>query len=271
MSRLLIDPNLPLCWEDQQTLRVGFEDAYARIHDPSPAAQRLLLAFLRGIDPDRLRQTARSVGLSEKEARSIMAALGPALITPPNKAPRSRRATHPSLKIAVCDDGREVPGLASALAGTGLCQLDFDFQNQTPDLIVFVERFLEPFERAQRWLMEGIPQLLVRFTDTAVHVGPIVEPPGAPCHSCVALGLVARDQAYPVMAAQLWRVTPRSETPANAGIAAGFAGALIRDWQRGNAHTRSTRVVIPVRQDRIGAPPRYEQAQAHEECACSLG
>lgn len=270
MPRLLIDPNLPLCWEDQVTLRVGFEDAHARLHDPSPGAQRLLFALLRGIDPDRVPQAARAVGLSEQEARRIMAVLAPALVSPPQRPRSSVQRRRPTLNIAVCDGGREVPGLVAAIAGTGLCRLEYEFESQPPDLIVFVERFLEPLERAQRWLMAGVPQLLVRFTDTAVHVGPIVVPPGAPCHACVSLALVAHDRAYPVLAAQLMEVTPRSETAAMAGVAAGFAGALIREWQAGFAGAHATRIVIPASHGRIAGSTRFETAIAHPECACLL-
>lgn len=270
MTHVLIDPNLPLCWEDQVTLRVGFEEAYARLHDPSPGAQRLLFALLRGIDPDHVAQAARTVGLPEHEARSIMSALAPALVTPTQLAMPADSVPTPTLNIAVCDDGREVPGLIPALAGTGLCQLNYEFARQQPDLVIYVERFLEPLERAQHWLMAGISHLLVRFTDTAVHVGPLVVAPGAPCHACITLELVARDRAYPVLAAQLARVTPRSETAAVAGVAVGFAGTLIRDWLAGHALAHSTRVVIPTNQGRMSGPPRFETVTAMPECACTL-
>lgn len=275
MTRLKIDPNLPLCWEDSHTLRVGFEDAFARLRDPSPGAQRLLYALLRGIDPDRVAESARAVGISQREAEHVISALSPALVTrdiplsisvagPGHDSVRSR------LSIAVCDAGREVPGLVEAIAGTGLCRLDYDYNLQQPELIVYVERFLEPLERAQRWLMAGVPQLLMRFTDTAVYVGPVVEPPGVPCHACVALSLVARDPAYPVLAAQLTAVTPRSETAASAGIAVGFAGALIRDWLSGTDHARGAQVVIPTAHGWVTAPPRFETVLPHPECACTL-
>ncbi|MBP1324818.1 hypothetical protein JOF28_000050 [Leucobacter exalbidus] len=269
MSELLIDPNLPLCWEDPDTLRVGFEHAHARLHDPSPGVQRLLYALLRGVDPALVAESARAVGISAQEAREVLAALAPALVTPATSARAARGS--PALCIAVCDAGREVAGLATALAGTGLCRLDFALETQSPDLVVHVERFLEPLARAQRWLIAGIPQLLIRFTDTAVHVGPIIEPPGSPCHTCIALDLVSRDPSYPVMAAQLMHVTPRSETAGTAGVAAGFAGSLIRDWKSGLEDARRTRIVIPTSHGRVHAPPYFETVTPHDDCACMLG
>lgn len=279
MTRLKIDPNLPLCWEDQETLRVGFEAAHARLHDPSPGAQRLLYALLRGIDPDRLAESARVVGISSREAEGVLTALAATLV--PADPGGSESVTHEpaatdsaqprpeTLSIAVCDAGRPVPGLVEAIAGTGLCRLDYESEQQ-PELVILVERFLEPLERAQRWLMAEVPHLLLRFTDTSVQVGPIVVPPGVPCHACVALTLVARDAAYPVLAAQLAGSVPPSETVDAAGVAVGYAATLIRDWLDGRPRARDTRIVIPTSEGRVVNPPRFETVTPHPECACAL-
>src|SRR5699024_751139 len=90
------------------------------------------------------------------------------------------------------------------------------------DLIVHVERFLEPLERAQQWLIAGMPHLLVRFTDGAVHVGPLIASWGSPCHTCATLELLSADTAYPALAAQLYGVTPQSEAPAAIHMAAAW-------------------------------------------------
>lgn len=279
MARLKIDPNLPLCWEDHETLRVGFEAAHARLHDPSPGVQRLLYALLRGIDPDRLGETARVVGISSGEAEGVLAALAATLVPADSAPPQAVVADTDaedsglprpqSVTIAVCDAGRTVPGLMEAVAGTGLCRLEYEADRQ-PELVILVERFLEPLERAQRWLMAEVPHLLLRFTDTAVHVGPIVVPPGVPCHACVALTLVARDSAYPVLAAQLARSVPPSETIDAAGVAVGYAATLIRDWLDGRARAHDTRIVIPTSEGRVLAPPQFETVAPHPECACAL-
>ncbi|MHA3723237.1 hypothetical protein ACXR2T_05095 [Leucobacter sp. HY1910] len=265
MAHLKIDPDLPLCWEDPETLRVGFERAHARLHDPSPGVQRLLYALLRGIDPRRIAESASAVGITTREAELVIDTLAPALVSP-SQSPGSP----PGLRMAISDDGRAVPWLVEAIAATGLCDLSYDYERELPDLIVYVERFLEPLERAQRWLIAGVPQLLVRFTDTAVHVGPIVEPPGVPCHMCVTLEFIARDPAYPVLAAQLAAVKPQSETRAAVGIAASIAAALMTDWVAGAGHVHATRVVIPTSPVLLAAAPRIEQVTPHPECACTL-
>lgn len=265
MAHFKIDPNLPLCWEDPETLRVGFERPHARLHDPSPGVQRLLYALLRGIDTRRIAESASAAGLTTQEAETVIDALAPALV--PHTASQAHEAR---LRIAVSDDGRPVPWLAETIAASGLCDLNYDYERELPDLILYVERFLEPLERAQSWLIAGVPQLLLRFTDAAVYVGPIIEPPGAPCHMCVTLEFIARDTAYPVLAAQLASVTPKSETRAAISIAASFAGAFMSGWVTGAEHVRTTRVVIPTTPALMAASPRTEPVDAHPECACNL-
>lgn len=270
MVRLRINPNFPLCWEDHETLRVGFEAAHARLHDPSPGAQRLLYALLRGIDPERIGESARIVGISTREAEGVISALSPTLVSAEPGPARGAPHASETLSIAVCDTGRPVPGLMEVIAGTGLCRLDFELEQQQPDLVILVERFLSPLERAQRWLIDGVPHLLLRFTDAAVHVGPIVVAPGAPCHACIALTLVAGDPAYPVLAAQLANTVPPSETIDSAGVAVGYAATLIRDWLGGHSRAHETRIVIPTSYGRVLAPPRFETVTPHPDCACAL-
>lgn len=265
MAHFKIDPNLPLCWEDPETLRVGFEQPHARLHDPSPGVQRLLYALLRGIDEDRIAESASAAGITTREAKTVIEALAPALVPP--SPPQAATA---GLRVAISDDGRAVSGLAEAIAATELCDLGYDYERELPDLVLYVERFLEPLDRAQRWLIAGVPQLLVRFTDTAVYIGPIVEPPGAPCHMCVTLEFIARDTAYPVLAAQLTAVRPKSETRLTTGIVASIAGAFMSGWVTGAEHVRTTRVVIPTTPALLAVTPRTETIEAHPECACSL-
>lgn len=200
-----LHPDLPLCWEDPDTLRIGFERAVVRVRRPSPGTQRLLGALRAGVSPVRLMQEVRRIGATPGEAQQLLALLAPALETAAPQPPGGPGSPGPrGLRALVCDDGREVPGLRGALSATGLCALDeHPSDREGYELVVHVERFLEPLERAQRWLSRAVPHLLVRFTDSAVHVGPLVSPRGAPCHTCCALAMLAEDPAYPVIAAQL--------------------------------------------------------------------
>ncbi|PRI10872.1 hypothetical protein [Leucobacter massiliensis] len=259
-----IDPDLPLCWEDPYTLRVGFERAHTRLVDPTAREQRLLARLLRGIERPRLGEAVRALGVSRGDAQRLFQQLREVLVSepPPRPRPLSRR-----LNAVLSDDGREVPGLRDALLGTGLCGLD---GHAPHELAIHVERFLEPLGRAQRWLIAGVPHLLVRFTDGAVHVGPLVGPRGSPCHSCVTLALLRRDPAYPVLASQLAGRTPSSESGAAAHMVAAFAGQLLRAWQAGDDTAHIIRYVIPVRRGLVSGAPLVDVVAPHQECACTL-
>ena len=270
-----IHPDLPVAWEDADTLRVGFERAYARLVRPTPAEQRLLGALLHGVRTAALPEAAERAGATAAEADALFATLDPALVVEPAPVRRGARAAgarppqrRGALRGLLWDEGRPAPGLREALLGTRLCTLEPDPRRAAPELVILVERFLEPLERAQRWLIAGIPHLLVRFTDRAVHVGPIVGPEGRPCHTCLSLALVDRDPALPALAAQLVGRTPASESRAASHLAAAYAAVLIRDWIGGGAEAHTSRVVFPTRGGRVSGPGRCESVRPHPRCDC---
>ncbi|WP_449281581.1 hypothetical protein [Leucobacter sp.] len=269
-----IHPDLPLCWEDPETLRIGFERARARIRSPSAGAQRFIGRLVSGVPGDELLEEARRAGLMPPEARRLLDDLAPALLTAPGPPGPSAPTARPRLlRTILGDDGREPPGLRDALIATGLCTFDGGEEGASGahcELAVHVERFLEPLERAQRWLIEEVPHLLVRFTDGAVQVGPLVGARGRPCHSCISLGFLSRDPAYPVLAAQLSGRTPRSETAASAHMAAAFAALLIREWLSGAETAHVKRFTIPVHRGLVHGAPRIDVVSPHGGCGCAL-
>ncbi|UOR00325.1 hypothetical protein MUN77_09045 [Leucobacter allii] len=319
-NRTRLHPDLPVCWEDPDTLRIGFERALARVRFPSAGAQRFIGLLAEGIEEDRLPGAARRAGITMREAHALLADLGPALIVErvPARAGtgvrvggrsgvrgsaaadataaasasasasasgtvasggsaagtvasgQATRAGMPRLRVALCDDGRDVPGLRDALLASDLCRLDLA-RGETPELVLYVERYLEPLERAQRWLMAGLPQLLLRFTDGGVHVGPLISPAGAPCHTCLALALVAADPAAPALAAQLSGRRPRSETAAVAQLAAACAAVFVRRWRAEDPGVHVTGVRVPVDDGLPSGLPEARTVEPHPECACGLG
>lgn len=62
-----IEPGLPLCWEDEHTLRFGFDRAELRIPAPSASEQRLLGALLSGVRSDRFGAVLRRLGVTRTE------------------------------------------------------------------------------------------------------------------------------------------------------------------------------------------------------------
>lgn len=267
-----LHPDLPVCWEDPDTLRLGFERARARVPSPTAGAQRFIGLLAAGVALEALPREAERAGITVFEARRLLDQLAAALLHEPAGAdgePGVARAA--AVPTVLCDDGREPPGLRAALQATELWHLDHPHRaGPAARFAVHVERYLEPLERAQRWLLRGLPHLLIRFTDGAVHVGPIVSAVGAPCHTCLTLTILERDPAYPAIAAQLAGRTPASESPAGVHMAAAYAALLMRRWLAGDATAHTTRVWIPVRAGSVTDVPSLGRVAPHPECACTL-
>ncbi|MEJ6490063.1 hypothetical protein PQI23_10040 [Leucobacter sp. USCH14] len=266
-----LDPAFPICWEDPDTLRVGFERPIARVVDPTAGMQRFVGALRRGVDAERLLHEARRVGATLTEARETFAQLRPALLAATTAGPPGETSM---LTATICDGGRPVPALMHALRTTGHCRFIGEGATDGPaeiDLVVYVERYWEPLERAQRWLIDGLPHLLIRFTDGAVHVGPIVARHGRPCHTCVSLVRIQQDGATAALAAQLAGATVASERPETAVLAAAHAARFISAWRAGDPDAHRTRIVLPDSPALAVEAPRVELVEPHEECCCGSG
>lgn len=264
-----IDPDLPLCWEDADTVRIGFERAQARVRRPSAGAQRLIGTLCSGVPSDGIAHEARRVGATPEETRQVLDALEPALLREEASRGVPRRpAPRRPLRAALSDDGRDAPGLRRALGGSGLFALDTAISAESSELVFHVERYLEPLERAQRWLAAGVPHLLIRYTDRCVQIGPLITGSRGPCHSCLSLAIVAGDAAVPALAAQLYGKSPQSETSAVAEMAAAFALRFVRQWLAGDVAAHRTRTAISVSRGRISGDPRTETVTPHPGCGC---
>ncbi|MFA5605559.1 MAG: hypothetical protein WDA07_00025 [Leucobacter sp.] len=269
-STTRINPDLPLCWETPSIVRIGFERAVARVHSPTAGMQRLIGSLLSGVDSNRLPDEARRLGATPAELQAVLESLRPVLVEQHDSTSvaESCGESQRPLPTTIADDGRTAPGLRRVLSTIEVFDIDPIRTPEECEFVIVVERFLEPLERVQRWRAAGIPHVLLRYTDRSVQVGPVVEPDGAPCHSCVSLSLVAEDPALPVLSIQLSDRIPQSETAAVGEFAAVYAGLLVRDWRSGRRAARSTRWRIPVLHGRPSAAPFLESVPAHPECGC---
>lgn len=275
---LRLRPDLPVCWENPDTLRVGFERAHARIVSPSAGQQRVLSALRTGFTAADLPQVARRAGATLQEARALLAAVERACLQRAESANPLTAAPRPAPPplLFLDDAGKSVPGFAGALAHGVGSAVEWSAwapgahrsAGTAPALVVFVERFLEPLERAQRWLIEGVPHLLVRLTDTRASVGPIVAPPGAPCHACVTLAVLEADPGASVLAAQLVESTPASETAAVGVLAAALATQFVEAWLTGEPRVHRTRVSYEVEAGHPRGTLTEHELSAHPECGC---
>ncbi|QIM18722.1 hypothetical protein G7066_09080 [Leucobacter coleopterorum] len=273
-----IDTDFPMAWEDLDTLRFGFERAEARVHHPSAGQQRFIASLMRGVDTNKVVAEARRAGVTPREAHTLVADLAPVLRSTNTPITTSSRGT--TLRTLLSDDGREVIGFRDALLATKLCTLeskspaesDASIRGNTvrsTDLVVLVERFLEPLERAQKWLIEECPHLPVRFSDRGIVVGPLIRAGGNPCHTCVTLTLIDADPSLPMLAAQLYGKAPASETEAGAHMAAAWAAVLIRGWRDQDVTVHFTQIDIPITAGVVSGAARIRRVNPHPECACN--
>lgn len=281
--RTLIDPDLPLCWEDEVTLRLGFDRPVTRLDHPSPAAQRLVTALRSGVDasdPEGLEGLAQRCGAGPDEARRLLTALLPSLTEAPAPPRPFEAEAHPSLReasgrplrlrIALHNEGSQVPSLLAALSHAG-CLLT-GLRDRAPvdaDLVVVVERYLEPLERVSRIADAGVPHLLVRLTDRSLLVGPLVADSGGLCLSCTTLALVDRDPGLPAVAAQLIGTRPPSETPAVLESAGLLALWFIRRWLAGDRDVHTTQLRAAVGGGIVAGLPTQQRLRRHPRCPCA--
>ena len=282
-----IDPDFPLCWEDADTLRVGFERAAARVRLPSAGTQRLIGSLRNGIPRDRLPREARRLGATPQELRDLLVTLDPVLTVESSTDGNVAAATPPaqrddpsqSLRVYVSDNDRQVSGFSTALRSTGLLLAENaevvphsaarEAGASRAGLVIYIERFLEPLEHAQRWLSMGVPHLLIGFSDRSIRVGPLVQQDGAPCHTCATLATLATDSALPVLAAQLAGTRASSESEAGSLIAATWASVMIRNWVAGATDVHTTRTIFSVVHGRPTGAVQAETVVPHPDCACS--
>jgi hypothetical protein len=198
------------------------------------------------------------------------------ILSSERQVPVDRVNQHRSLRVLLCDDGREVMGLRDSLLATKLCSLDWDGSTNRDDtdaetsveLVILVERFLEPLERAQKWLLTQCPLLPIRFGDRTISVGPLIGSEGNPCHTCATLALLDRDSTLPLLASQLYGQRPASETEASAHMAAAWAAVLLRRWQTGDPAAHTTQFNLPISRGFVSGTVAVTQVTPHPKCAC---
>ncbi|MGO1537873.1 MAG: hypothetical protein ACTHZ9_08010 [Leucobacter sp.] len=267
----LIDPDLPVCWESPEVLRIGFDRSTAVVANPSSAAQRLIEHLRGGIHTTQVEHVASSVGVTPEELQSLLKELDRALIVRNTPVPPPRTLPWEGTTqtvVSVYDDGRQLEGLHRALSASGFRLTGTPDGTQSPDIAVLVERYLEPLERAERVLSVGLPHLLIRFSDQSVKIGPLVIPPGAPCHSCLVFAEIDADPALPALASQLIHRVPQSETPVIIDLVGAIAVSYLRHMQQGTPGVHSHQLRIPVSRGHFAGAPELISVTPHPRCGC---
>lgn len=265
LNHVALDPMFPLCWENTETLRIGFDRAEVRLHTPTPAAQRFMDKLRSGVHPHDLDSVARRSGLRSEEQELLMQQLQPVLVQAHSNTSQPVQKGFPTALFAVLGEGvfaREVrrrfelEGLTSAADGT------------SPDFVVLVEQFVGTTTRAQTLLSNDVPHLLLRATDRHLFLGPLVLPGGMPCLSCLELHSLEKEPSLHVLAAQLANEVPSAAATHGIDLVSQSAIAVARRWQQGCADLVGVRLIFPVLRGLPVPLPESEKLSPHPDCGC---
>lgn len=191
---LRIDPRIPIVWRDPSSMQIGVDPAIATLDGITPIEEQLIAALSKGVSESGLRMIA-----GDRAADGLLAQLGSAVV-PMN-------ATGPVAVVAVVGDEPLRSAIADALAGAGVrvfAAADLTELGHRPhDLAVVAASHVVAPGLHAHWLRRDIPHLLVLATETAVTVGPFVEPGSGACLRCIELHHTDDDPAWPAIASQL--------------------------------------------------------------------
>ena len=251
-----------MCWEDAVTLRFGFDNAIVRLHRPTAEAQRFISMLRKGVLTHDLRDASRRAGLGLAEHERVLTALKPVLNT---EIERTQGTTPPPRTVAVHGTGTLARVIEHAL---NRCNYVICDASTAPSFAVVIERFLEPAAEAHHLLIDGIPHLALRVSDASATLGPLVNPGGAPCLSCVELHGLQQDPLAPFLAAQLLLdATPLGSKSCFEALAA-LVVAIIDEWHSDPTAFTGSRLRFDVTAGRLSLFPTVEAITPHDACGC---
>ncbi|NYF10208.1 bacteriocin biosynthesis cyclodehydratase domain-containing protein [Leifsonia sp. AK011] len=250
-----IDPRWPLVWRDPHTLQVGIDPPRVVLRRVSVLEERLVSAMSLGIMLDGLDVLA---GGNHAVVVDLLDRLAPVLQAP---VPRSRGTT-----VAVSGAGRFVDLGARLLGEAGIRVLVSEdpasLVAAAPTLAIVVGHGVLAPRLHSVWLRRDVPHLPVLFTESAVHLGPCVEPGIGPCLACIELHRRDADPAWPTIATQLLARPRRTEPPALATEAAAALCRMVMERLE-NGPVDATALRISVSGERSRHP-----WTVHPECSC---
>lgn len=250
-----IDPRWPVVWRDPFTIQIGIDPARVVIDDVGPTEERMLAALAVGVTRAGLAVVA------ETEAHLVDAFLD--VITPALMAPTAR---YTGATVAISGDGMFADQCARLVGEAGVRVVRAAgpalLVDTRPDLAVIVGRSVFPPEAHAIWLRRDVPHLPVLFTESAVHLGPTVEPGTSACLVCVELRRRDADAAWPAIATQLLGRAVRAEPPTLATEAAAAAARMVLErLEAGHGGRPGLRISIQGERSIL----RWEP---HPDCGC---
>lgn len=252
---LKLDPRWPLAWRTPTSVQIGVDPVRVLLDEVTLTDERMLAALAVGISRPGLELIGRS------ETQRFLNQLEPVLLP-------VRKSTAPRT-VAITGAGPFVERLADALGHHGIEVLvasrPADFPQSTPDLAVAVGHYVVHPELRGHWLRRDVPHLPVVFADSAVTIGPLIEPGRGPCLVCVELHRRDDDPAWPAVATQLMG----RRAPLDHGVlvneTVGAVGRVVLDRLAvGEAGARAS-----VRIDAATGSRESRAWEQHPDCGCA--
>ncbi len=252
---LKLDPRWPVVWRDPFSVQVGFDPPRVILAGLTPADERMLAALAVGITRDGLTVLA---GGSESARDSLLERVRPVLEGPARGASAAT--------VALSGSGRLVELVGTLLGEFGIRVLvasdAFALVDSTPDLAIIVGHGVLAPELHSVWLRRDVTHVPVVITDSAVHVGPIIEPGEGPCLRCLELHRRDRDPAWPAIASQLLSRPPGTTSPTLvAEAAAALCRLVLERLETGASAVQSLRL------ETTGERGVYSWSE-HPDCGC---
>lgn len=254
---LKLDPRWPLVWRTPSSLQLGIDPPLVVLNDVTQTQERLLAALALGVSDAGLGLVARG---STDECQQLLELVAPVLST-------QNRPSGPHL-VAVSGSGPAADHLVRVLAESGVHTLvserPDELADHGADVAVAIGHFVLPPVLHALWLRRDVPHLPVVFGDTAVVVGPLVEPGSGPCLRCLELTHRDTDPAWPAVASQILgrRSAAESAVLAAEGAAAAARLVLLRLEDSAFESRGSTRI------DGTTGERTTRLWELHPDCGC---
>lgn len=263
---LHLDPRVPHIWRSPTALQFGVDTPLVRLDAVSNADERMIDALFSGVSRAGLSVVGEAAHASESQVEALLTALRPVLVEGRDEAPT---AAMPRAHVVIDGDGdgdaATTIGAVLARDGLRVSQRNTGRAAASADLAVIVADFVIAPQRYGAWLRRDVPHLPVVFGDTAVRIGPLVEPGIGPCLYCLDLARTDADASWPAMAAQLLR---RSSPLDSALLAAEVAAMVARlVWGRLTADSPELATSSLLLDAATGAVSA-QLHRPHAECAC---
>ncbi|MCA0216008.1 MAG: TOMM precursor leader peptide-binding protein [Actinobacteria bacterium] len=255
---LKLDPRYPVVWRSPSSVQVGIDPPVVVVEGLTSGQERLLAALGPGVSDAGIGIVTRE---APAQARELLDVLAPALLPPPGPAAEP-------LVVALSGTGPLADELARILAGSGVHVLTSPraeaLVDEGADVAVAVAHYVLAPELHAVWLRRDVPHLPIVFSDSAVRIGPIVEPGTGPCLRCLELHHRDRDIAWPAIATQLVGRRGAAESALLASEGAAAAARLILDRLAEGARASS----VSLRIDADTGERTHTTWRQHPDCGC---